>query len=117
MKAFFTLQFGKFVIWLMRLGLGWVKSVTPEYAITARKASKQKILNQKAKALETATELDDIAPIGAYNYMGFKTMQAAQKRLMDVYEIANVASGNEPSIGPMGSVKVVVRDVIRILDE
>jgi hypothetical protein len=117
LKAWIALQGAKTLMWLIRQGIGYVKSVTPDYALQARKASKQRILAQKAKALLTPGVTDDIAPLGAYVYMGFATMQDAQKKLMECYDILMPGAANEPANGPANQVLNVVRETIRILDE
>jgi len=118
MKGWIALQFGKFVMRLIQWGISWVKTQTPEQAQQARRISKTKILNAKAKALETATDADDIAPIGAYNYMGFKTMKQAQHKLAEAFEVEAGDGGPLPigEINPF-TLEKIIRQAIHILDE
>ena len=81
MKAFFAAQGARLMLWLIRQGMGWIKSETPEHAMWARRVSKNKILKQKLKASGTKTKADDIAPLAGYVYMGFDTMRRAQHML------------------------------------
>jgi len=118
LKAWLALQTAKGMMWLIRLGIGWVKSITPEYAMTARRSSKTKIINQKAKALATLTEADDIAPLGAYVYMGFETMKQAQHKLGEAFCFQSPEGGPIPvcEIHP-DRLEKIIREAIHILDE
>lgn len=111
MKAWMAALSAKMAMWLMRQLVGYVKSETPERAMWARRLSKNRILNDKAKAAETATEVDDIGPLGAYTYMGFATMQQAQRCLGDA--LANIGEMSFDT----EKAREKIREAIRILDE
>lgn len=117
-KAWLALQAGKGMMWLIRQGIGWVKSVAPQYAMDARRSSKTKIINQKAAALATPGKADDIAPLGAYVYMGFETMKQAQHKLGEAFCFQSPEGGPIPvcQIHP-DRLEKIIREAIHILDE
>jgi len=118
MKAWMAGMSARIFLWLVRQGIGWVKSVTPEHAMAARRRSKEKIIRWKAKALATPGEGDDIAPIGSYGYMGFATMDRAKRKLAEIWDFKDGDGMPIPTekVNPL-KIDRIVREAIHILDE
>jgi hypothetical protein len=119
MKAWIAAIVAKGATWVVHLAVGWVKGETPEYAMRMRRRTKAKILAQKARAIETVTEADDIPPLAADVYMGLDTMRQAQAKIAEIFKIVN-----RPELPESPWMYAIVQDLrdtaqaaIRILDE
>ena len=93
-----------------------------------RRRSKAKIFAAKAKAIATATEADDIPPLAAESYMGFETMQRAQREMAEIYKTLDSYLGliavserafseSEATYEIRRTIRRHVTEAIRILDE
>jgi len=119
MKRMIALGVAKIATWLMHFLIGWIKGETPEYALAMRRRSKAKIFAAKAKAIATASEADDIPPLAAESYMGFETMQRAQREMAEIYRILDLLDSPTPTSSAEGrlAIRRYVTAAIRILDE
>lgn len=65
--------------WIVERAMRGLKDATPEYAMSMRRRSKNRVIRQKYEATKTQSSADDIPPIAADYYLGFATMRQAQK--------------------------------------